>query len=113
LKVKEMPPKVPDELKDLIIVHPHGLPCLADKEGNLYLCCLPKTRIGSWDKVTDEFKLEAPADLEERVTSWRTAQVPRPRTERITEYAVFPKKMPVAKQPRASRAKATASAGGK
>ena len=98
--------RVPEELRDLIIVHPRGLPCLADKEGNLYLCCVPKTRIGSWNKETDEFKLELPADIEDAVALWRTKQVPRPRTERITEYSGFPKKMPVPKQPRATRSKA-------
>ena len=106
--------RVPEELKDLIIVHPHGLPCLSDREGNLYLCTTPKTRIGSWNKETDELKLELPAgELREKLSAWRSSQAPRPRAERITYYAAFPKKMPVAKQPRSTRAKATASAGGK
>lgn len=102
-----MSSRVPEELKDLIIVHPHGLPCLADKEGNLYLCRVPKTRIGSWNKETDELKLELPADINDAVALWRTNQTPRGRTERITEYGCFPKKMPVPKQPRAARSKAT------
>jgi hypothetical protein len=105
-KGTRMSSRVPEELKDLIIVHPHGLPCLADKEGNLYLCCLPKTRIGSWNKETDEFKLELPEDINDAVALWRTKQIPRARTERITEYSGFPKKMPVPKQPRATRSKA-------
>lgn len=103
--------RVPEELKDLIIVHPHGLPCLSDREGNLYLCTTPKTRIGSWNKESDELKLELPeAILREKLSEWRGSQIPRARSERITYYAAFPKKMPVAKQPRSSRAKATASA---
>jgi hypothetical protein len=105
--------RVPEELKDLIIVHPHGLPCLADREGNLYLCRVPKTRIGSWNKETDELKLELPADLEDAVAAWRSTQAPRARTERITEYSGFPKKMPVPKQPRAPRSKASASVASK
>ena len=108
-----MSSKVPEELKDLIIVHPHGLPCLADREGNLYLCRVPKTRIGSWNKETDEFKLELPTDLEDAVVQWRNEQRPRARTERITEYSGFPKKMPVPKQPRTTRSKASAASASK
>ena len=104
---------MPEELKDLIIVHPHGLPCLADREGNLYLCRVPKTRIGSWNKESDELKLELPEDLEDAVRLWRSQQRPRARTERITEYSGFPKKMPVPKQPRAARSKATKTAASK
>jgi hypothetical protein len=104
---------VPEELKDLIIVHPHGLPCLADREGNLYLCRVPKTRIGSWNKETDELKFELPADIKDAVNEWRTIQAPRARTTRITEYIGFPKKMPVPKQPRTTRSKAAASAASK
>jgi hypothetical protein len=99
--------KVPEELKDLIIVHPHGLPCLADKEGNLYLCKAPKTYIGSWNKETDELKLELPLNIKDAIAEWRTKQIPRARTERITEYIGFPKKMPVPKQPRTTRSKTT------
>jgi hypothetical protein len=102
--------RVPEELRDLIIVHPHGLPCLADREGNLYLCRVPKTRIGSWNKESDELKLELPEDLEDAVGLWRSQQRPRARTERITEYSGFPKKMPVPKQPRQTRSKATKTA---
>jgi hypothetical protein len=82
------------------------LPCLADREGNLYLCCVPKTRIGSWNKESDELKLELPADIQDAVIQWRREQRPRARTERITEYNGFPKKMPVPKQPRQTRSKA-------
>jgi hypothetical protein len=99
--------RVPEELRDLIIVHPHGLPCLADTEGNIYLCCLPKTRIGSWNKETDELRLELPEGIDNAVALWRSQQRPRARTERITEYSGFPKKMPVPKQPRQTRSKAT------
>lgn len=109
-----MSSRLPEELKDLIIVHPRGLPCLADKEGNLYLCCTPKTLIGTWNKATDEFSLKYDDDeMRERISQWRAEQTPRERTKRITEFSCFPKKMPVAKQSRTTRPKAAASAASK
>jgi hypothetical protein len=78
------------------LVHPHGLPCLQKPDGTIWTCDPDSEpiNIGTYDKASTVLSLHADVDdrLAARIASWRAAQKPRARTERVTAYRAFMRK---------------------
>ncbi len=78
------------------LIHPHGLPCLQRPDGTIWTCDPDSEpiNIGTYDKASNTLRLATDTDarLAARVASWRAAQAPRTRTERVTAYRAFMRK---------------------
>ena len=78
------------------LVHPHGLPCLHKPDGTIWTCDPDSEpiNIGTYDKASTVLSLHADVDnrLAARIATWRAAQKPRARTERVTAYRTFMRK---------------------
>lgn len=78
------------------LVHPHGLPCLHKPDGTVWTCDPDSEpiNIGTYDKASGVLTLSTDTDarLTARIASWRVAQKPRVRTERVTAYRTFMRK---------------------
>ncbi len=78
------------------LVHPRGLPCLQKPDGTVWTCDPDSDpiSIGTYDKASNSFSLTPDVDarLATRIASWRAAQKPRARTERVTAYRTFMRK---------------------
>ncbi len=97
----------------LTLAHPRGLPVLLHPDGSVFTCdplAAGRTehfRIGTYNKQSDHLSLELTDDLNDAVAQWRTAQKPRGRTERVTEYRAFLKKSKAAVSKQAGAGAAT------